>query len=103
MMPKRPPIACTCGGVRRDDVCDRCGKGFGKRRPSAAKRGYGADWRKARRLFLKDNPFCVKCPRESKVVDHIEPHRGDMVLFWMRSNWQALCERCHNAKTGAGE
>ena len=36
------------------------------------------------------------------VVDHIIPHRGDMKLFWDESNWQALCESCHNHKTGSG-
>lgn len=36
----------------------------------------------------------------STVADHIVPHRGDPVLMWDEtSNWQALCERCHNKKT----
>ena len=30
------------------------------------------------------------------------PHRGDMKLFWDESNWQPLCESCHNQKTGRG-
>jgi 5-methylcytosine-specific restriction protein A len=33
------------------------------------------------------------------VVDHILPHRGDRVLFWDRSNWQALSKKCHDRKT----
>ena len=34
------------------------------------------------------------------VVDHIEPHKGDEMLFWMRSsNWQSLCRLCHELKT----
>ncbi|MGL4573939.1 MAG: HNH endonuclease [Burkholderiaceae bacterium] len=32
----------------------------------------------------------------SSVVDHIVPHRGDLLLFWRRSNWQALCKPCHD-------
>ena len=36
------------------------------------------------------------------VVDHIIPHRGDKKLFWDERNWQALCESCHNHKTGSG-
>ena len=36
------------------------------------------------------------------VVDHIIPHRGDRKLFWDESNWQSLCERHHNEKTGRG-
>jgi len=31
------------------------------------------------------------------VVDHITPHRGDMTLFWDKSNWQSLCKRCHDS------
>jgi len=30
------------------------------------------------------------------VVDHITPHRGNTQLFWDSSNWQSLCEECHN-------
>ncbi|WP_338153338.1 hypothetical protein [Pseudophaeobacter leonis] len=25
-------------------------------------------------------------------------HRGDMRLFWDRSNWQPLCTSCHNRR-----
>ena len=32
-------------------------------------------------------------------VDHIVPHRGDPVLFWDQSNWQALCHSHHSIKT----
>lgn len=68
---------------------------------SAAQRGYGPKWRRARLEFLKANPVCIYCLRErrirdAEVVDHKIPHRGDMVLFWDRTNWQALCGTCHN-------
>lgn len=41
------------------------------------------------------------CPKLKKatVVDHIKPHRGDKILFWDESNWQALCKQCHDRKT----
>jgi 5-methylcytosine-specific restriction protein A len=35
----------------------------------------------------------------ASVVDHIVPHRGDMALFWDRSNWQAMSKLCHDRKT----
>lgn len=35
----------------------------------------------------------------AEVVDHIVPHKGDLSLFWSRSNWQSLCKRCHDIKT----
>ena len=31
------------------------------------------------------------------LVDHIEPHRGDMTVFWDRANWQPLCTTCHSS------
>ena len=37
---------------------------------------------------------------KATVVDHIQPHRGDPKLFWDQSNWQSLCKRCHDKKTG---
>jgi 5-methylcytosine-specific restriction protein A len=54
--------------------------------------------------YLKQHPLCVKCLEEGKitiatVVDHIIPHKGDMVLFWQVENHQALCKRCHAIKT----
>lgn len=59
-------------------------------------------WRKYRVSFLKANPLCVMCKPKlnaSTVVDHIIPHKGDIKLFWDKSNHQALCYSCHNRKT----
>ena len=77
-------------------------------RPSSAQRGYTWAWQKARRLFLKDHPLCNHCLEVERttaatVVDHIEPHCGDPMRFWDRSNWQALCKRCHDRKTATEE
>ncbi|MCM2390183.1 AAA family ATPase [Streptomyces albipurpureus] len=35
------------------------------------------------------------------MVDHIRPHRGDETLAFDRANCQAMCKRCHDAKTAA--
>lgn len=61
-------------------------------------------WRKASREFRKENPLCAMCQgkgivKASEIVDHIREHKGDEGLFWERSNWQALCRRCHLKKT----
>jgi len=61
-------------------------------------------WRRARKSYLYDQPLCVDCDKENKivlanVVDHKIPHDGNMVLFWDVSNWQSLCTSCHNRKT----
>lgn len=73
-------------------------------RENSAQRGYGYKWQQARAGFLKKHPLCVYCLKKDKVtaatdVDHIIPHKGDMDLFWQRSNWQPLCGSCHSAKT----
>lgn len=65
---------------------------------------YSHKWRKERARFLKENTLCVRCFKNGKlvkatVVDHVTPHRGDMELFWDRSNWQVLCKSCHDSKT----
>ena len=66
-------------------------------RPNAQARGYGSRWQKARRTFLHRHHQCVKCGEVATVVDHITPHKGSQSLFWNSSNWQALCESCHNS------
>jgi 5-methylcytosine-specific restriction endonuclease McrA len=29
-------------------------------------------------------------------VDHVKPHKGDVLLFWDADNLQSLCAACHN-------
>lgn len=77
-----------------------------ERRGTAAQRGYGGRWRKAREGYLRAHPLCAKCGDEGRlvaatVVDHIVPHRGDYQRFWDSSNWQPLCKRCHDRKTAS--
>lgn len=91
---------------------------------SSTQRGYGYAWQKARSGYLRSHPLCVYCLRDAayavvremapstailrcaelgltvpiaSVVDHIEPHRGDQVLFWDKANWQSLCGTHHSA------
>ncbi len=60
-------------------------------------------WRKASKAFLVGHPLCAECERQGRtkaayLVDHIRPHRGDYKLFWSESNWQGLCNPCHEEK-----
>lgn len=76
-------------------------------RGGAYARGYDARWRKARAHYLRQHPLCAECRQNGKltpanVVDHIIPHRGDKAQFWDQKNWQPLCKRCHDQKTGRG-
>ena len=80
------------------------------RRGSSAARGYGAKWRKYRRVFLLKNPVCVDPLGEhpsivvaANVVDHIIAHKGDKQLFWDPTNHQATCKRCNDVKAARHE
>lgn len=104
-MPTRAPRLCACGHrVAFGDRCpceqkaDAARKArFDRTRPSSSARGYGRDWERARASFLREHPRCALCAARATVVDHRTPHKGDVGLFWNRSNWQALCAHCHNA------
>lgn len=110
-MPTRPPRICGCGNrVPADQRCacqqkaDRERKArHDQNRPTANARGYGTKWREARVEFLAKHPRCVRCGAPSIVVNHIVPHRGDMKLFWRRSNWEAVCIPCHNGPIQSAE
>lgn len=69
---------------------------------TTAQRGYGARWQRLRKWWLLRHPLCTFCEKAGRielatVLDHIVPHRGDMTLFWDRSNWQGLCAPCHDS------
>lgn len=83
-------------------------KEYDRQRGSSHQRGYDARWRKARLMFLRENPLCVECQRQGKltaatVVDHIVAHKGNKELFWDRSNWQSLCLSCNSVKAAREE
>ena len=122
IMPTIPPKPCHKAGCGRLTYASHCEthieeareqntkdtrqrwQGIEKNRPSAYARGYTGEWRKARMYYLKRHPTCTHCRSEgvltmSQVVDHIEPHKGDMALFWDEDNWQSLCVPCHNIKS----
>jgi 5-methylcytosine-specific restriction protein A len=57
-------------------------------------------WQQLRKAHRKAQPHCVMClPRvvPAKVVDHIEPHKGDEHKFW-NGPFQSLCLDCHNGE-----
>lgn len=115
LRPKKPCNARGCNALTRnprycDDHAD-IGKSAEARRrerqrETSAQRGYNYKWQQASKGFLVKHPLCAEHERCGEVaaateVDHIVPHKGDMVLFWDRSNWQALCHSCHSRKTAS--
>lgn len=89
---------------------------------TSTQRGYGYKWQQARAGYLAKHPFCVFCLRDAgirattiecviiecaekrvalpyaSVVDHVDPHRGDMALFWDKTRWQSLCATHHSGE-----
>ena len=102
-------MLCPDGrGALRRNLRKRQGQRSPDHRPSAAARGYGSRWQKARARFLASHPLCVTCQAAGRVVaatvvDHKIPHRGDQDIFWQVSNWQSLCQYCHNKKSARGQ
>ena len=109
-MPTKPKVPCKHPGCPNlvpsgTKYCDAHKALHPEEVRSAAGRGYGSAWRKASKQFLQAHPLCEECQKQGRyvkatVVDHVVPHRGDEKLFWDRSNWRALCKRCHDKKTG---
>ena len=100
-MPRRPQRLTSSQSKNKtfksSRLCDT-------RRGTAASRGYGSRWQKARATYLLSHPLCVHHELngvivQATVVDHRVPHKGDWSLFWDTSNWQSLCDKCHNIKT----
>ncbi|AFM40315.1 restriction endonuclease [Desulfosporosinus acidiphilus SJ4] len=106
--PKRPCSYPGCPWLTAGRYCEQHQKQVSKeydlRRGSAASRGYDSRWATTRKRYLREHSLCVECLKTGKltpanVVDHVIPHKGDMVKFWDESNWQSLCKRCHDRKT----
>lgn len=61
-------------------------------------------WDKLRAAQLLREPFCRACAAagvrtRATDVDHVTPHRGNIVLFFDSGNLQSLCHACHSRKT----
>lgn len=107
--PKRPCSFSGCPNVTDHprgycaDHLTRYYRQSDAERGTATERGYDARWQRAAKRYLVEHPLCVHClkdgiTRAAELVDHIIPHRGDMILFWDESNWQPLCKVCHGKK-----
>lgn len=102
-MPSRPPRPCAykgCPALTHQRYCNQHAAMMVTRdtRPTAARRGYNAEWRRIRDEVLIQEPYCRICrSRPSVDVDHIVPlSRGGS---HDRCNLQGLCISCHRRKT----
>lgn len=105
-MPSFPLKHCPFGHPahqgRRCPICaaERKAKADA-RRPSARARGYDSKWERESKAFLAlpPNRLCAcGCGRPADMVDHRIAHKGDMRLFWDRSNWQPMARGCNSRK-----
>jgi 5-methylcytosine-specific restriction enzyme A len=99
-LPLKPPVHRPVGVRSAAEVK----RELDRLRPSAARRGYGSRWRRARTAFLAQHPLCAVCRAQgwvvqATVVDHVVTHRGDQRLFWDEANWAPSCKPCHDRKT----
>ena len=105
-MPNRAPKPCGqpgCPALTDGRYCAAHARSeqrrYDRERGSAARRGYGARWRKVRRLVLARDLICLApgCTQAATDVDHVVPKRAggtdDM------DNLQGFCHACHSAKT----
>lgn len=106
-MPTAPLRPCNHPGCR-ELVAKGCCKAHTRQREqergSAHERGYTRQWSRAAAAFRQRHPTCAMCEAAGRVtpatcVDHIVPHKGDMVLFNDVNNLQSLCASCHSTKT----
>jgi len=108
-MPWMTPRPCRhpgCGVLIRGRGHSRCEahrseerKREDELRPSAARRGYDADWRELRAQHLLEHPDCVVCSEPGNEVDHIMAiSAGGARLD--PANLQTMCKTHHSVKTG---
>jgi 5-methylcytosine-specific restriction protein A len=69
---------------------------------ASSKHLYGHRWRIERLEFLREHPMCLMCLADgvtelATIVDHVEPHKGSLKLFWDRRNWQPICKPHHDS------
>lgn len=114
-MPRKAGTICSragCAGIVRDGVCSVCGPRrvqrnaeYDARRGTAAQRGYGGRWQRAREIYLRAHPLCVACAVEGRAtpatdVHHLRPLRDGGTDA--PDNLQALCHACHSRVTMGG-
>lgn len=112
-MPRRAARPCRHPGcpslVRGSDAyCEEHARErqqqYDAERGSAAQRGYGAAWRKLRRMYLRRHPLCEDpddVHGEDRVAATEVHHRVPLAAGGTNAfeNLQALCKPCHSRIT----
>lgn len=104
-MPTRPAKPCSwprCPALTHERFCADHKRANQRRqdagRRSTRERGYAGGWFALRLQILeRDSHVCRACGRPATHVDHILPKAAGGTDN--SRNLQALCQRCHSAKT----
>jgi 5-methylcytosine-specific restriction enzyme A len=109
-VPRRPPHACTSPGcpalVESGARCPEHERALRAEidslRPSAARRGYDAIWRRVRIAQLRREPLCRMCAEQrlttaATEVDHIVALTDGGTHA--ATNLRSLCKPCHSRRT----
>ena len=98
-----PTIGCSNLVTGADRYCAECTRKLQRstdaRRPSAAKRGYGAAWQRIRAEHLIMEPMCCECGSMASEVDHIISLRDGGTND--HANLRSLCKPCHSRHTAS--
>jgi len=98
----RLPRPCIrCGQLTRNTTsrCDQC-PNVRADRPSSTARGYGADYRRARRQLLENNPSCWWCGRPATTADHDPPLSSARSPAEWIGRLVPACARCNYGRRG---
>ena len=107
-MPRKPKHPCSypgCPNLTYSRYCEEHERFMMRRynsveRNPRAKRRYGPEWKRIRRAFLDEHPFCEMCRRngryvEADTVHHIRPLSEGGTND--EANLMALCHSCHSS------
>ncbi len=93
-----------CGTIALDNgYCEKHQADYKEREKNRKQfRSYGykslyhsPEWRRFRKQFLLENPFCEECGRPANTVHHETDHKGNVHLFF-NNRFHALCASCHS-------
>lgn len=104
-MPYKAKIPCrACGQLCDRGLCDEHRRERDRARPSAAQRGYDAEWREFRSTYLVEHNVCESdegCARIADELHHVV-RLEDGGAKYLSSNLQALCSVHHRRLGGSG-